>query len=146
MSDCNECSPHSVSLSVFLAQVRRSQEAHVHQRGPGPHRAPGVLLLLPPLRGRLPAWAASQETRGQKGRSSLSSPTSALTSQLLSSRPVPPLRPSTSACPQEAPTALLRNSGCRSPSSAVTTQSAGEFHSAAKIKFLTRDQYSRGLK
>lgn len=42
-----------------------------------------------------------------------------------------PLRPSTSACLQEAPTALRRNSGCRSPSSAATTQSAGEFCSAS---------------
>lgn len=38
-----------------------------------------------------------------------------------------PSRPSTSACHREVPTALLRSSGCRSPSSAATIPSAGEW-------------------
>ena len=37
------------------------------------------------------------------------------------------LRPSMSVCRPGGPTALRRNSGCRSPSSAATTQSAGEW-------------------
>lgn len=71
-----------------------------------------------------------------------------VTHHFLSSRPVPSLRPSTSACPREAPTALPRNSGCRSPSSVDTTQSAGEFglSRSTKSESVICKESSQGLK
>uniref|UniRef100_G3NKG6 Heparan sulfate 2-O-sulfotransferase 1b n=1 Tax=Gasterosteus aculeatus aculeatus TaxID=481459 RepID=G3NKG6_GASAC len=47
-------------------QIRGRGEAHVHQCGAGPNRAPGVVLLLLTLWRRLQTRPTATETRGQK--------------------------------------------------------------------------------
>lgn len=56
-----------LSVFFFFFQIWGEGQADVHKCCAGPHRAPGVLLLLPALRRRLQTGSSTKETRRQKG-------------------------------------------------------------------------------